>query len=167
MHAPRPKSSFCGIVAGLALSLGACSLADESPETTNGGSGSTPMAGTASGGSATGLAGSTQALKSFSGTSRRASSRMRVQASLSDSCMLFVVEMPVGMLLGQAKLRRRCGKVNLELRGWISLALRAQLENEIRHAADLSPSQSQAPQPARVPHPDGRSVGSRGLVAPT
>lgn len=75
--------------------------------------------------------------------------------------------MPVGMLLGQAKLRLRCGKVNLDLSGLISLALRAQSENEISHAADLSPSQSQAPQPARVSHPDGRSVGSGGLVAPS
>ena len=71
------------------------------------------------------------------------------------------------MLLGQAKLRLRCGKVNLDLSGLIWLALRAQLENRISHAADLSPSQSQAPQPARVPHPDGRSLGSRGAFAPS
>ena len=71
------------------------------------------------------------------------------------------------MLLGQAKLRLRCGKVNLDLSGLIWLALRAQLENGISHAADLSPSQSQAPQPARVPDPNGRSVGSRGIVAPS
>lgn len=57
MLALRPKSSFCGIVASLALSLGACSLADESPDTMTGGSGSTPTAGTASGGSAVGGAG--------------------------------------------------------------------------------------------------------------
>jgi lysophospholipase L1-like esterase len=68
MHAPRPKSSFCGIVASLALSLGACSLADESPDTVTGGSGSTPTAGTASGGSATGGAGAGTAGVGTAGT---------------------------------------------------------------------------------------------------
>jgi lysophospholipase L1-like esterase len=68
MHAPRPKSSFCGIVASLALSLGACSLADESPDTMTGGSGGTPTAGTASGGSATGGAGAGTAGVGTAGT---------------------------------------------------------------------------------------------------
>lgn len=40
--------------------------------------------------------------------------------------------MPVGMLLGQAKLRPGCGKVNLDLRGLISLALRAHWGTGIR-----------------------------------
>jgi hypothetical protein len=68
--------------------------------------------------------------------------------------------------LGQAKLRLRCGKVNLDLSGLISLVCGLNRRTNF-HAADLSPSQSQAPQPARVPHPDGRSVGSGGLVAPS
>src|SRR5262249_46229495 len=61
---------------------------------------------------------------------RRASSRMRFHASFSDSCMPFFCSEAVGMSLGQAKLRPRCGKVNLDLRGMISLGFAAHGEQD-------------------------------------
>lgn len=70
------------------------------------------------------------------------------------------------MLLGQAKLRPRCGKVNLDQNPLMRLICRAHRMTGIWHATDLSPTQSQARQPARFPRPDGRSLGSRSTLAP-
>lgn len=71
------------------------------------------------------------------------------------------------MLLGQAKLRHGCGKVNLDRNRLTRVTLRAHQVPRICHAADLSPSQSQADQPPRFPGPDGRSLGPRGAFPPS
>jgi ribonuclease P protein component len=70
------------------------------------------------------------------------------------------------MLLGEAKLRHACGKVNLDRSGFARLTLRAHRRRRISYAADISPSQSQADQPPRFPGPDGRPLGSRGAFPP-
>jgi len=70
------------------------------------------------------------------------------------------------MLLGEAKLRHACGKVNLDRNGLARLTLRAHWRTRISYAADLSPSQSQADQPSRFPRPNGRSLGPRGAFPP-
>ena len=74
--------------------------------------------------------------------------------------------MTVGMLLGEAKLRHACGKVNLDRNGLRRLTLRAHRRRRISYAADISPSQSQADQPPRFPGPDGGPLGSRGAFPP-
>lgn len=71
------------------------------------------------------------------------------------------------MLLGQAKLRHGCGKVNLDLRGFSRLAFRAHRCTGILYAANLSSPQSQAHQPPRFPCADGGSLGSRGAFPPS
>ena len=70
--------------------------------------------------------------------------------------------MTVGMLLGEAKLRHACGKVNLDRNGFWRLTLRAHWRPRISYAADISSSQSQANQPPRFPGPDGGPLGPRG-----
>jgi ribonuclease P protein component len=69
------------------------------------------------------------------------------------------------MLLGQAKLRRRCGKVNLDRNGLLPLRFRAHSRTRIWYAAHLSPSEPEARQPAGFPCPDGRSLGARSALA--
>lgn len=69
------------------------------------------------------------------------------------------------MLLGEAKLRHACGKVNLDRSGFERLTSRAHWRTRISYAADISPPQSQADQPSRFPGPDGRSLGSRGAFS--
>lgn len=69
------------------------------------------------------------------------------------------------MLLGQAKLRHRCGKVNLDQMGVSSLVSRAHCTPGILYAADLPTTQPQAHQPARIPRPDGGSLGSRSALS--
>lgn len=70
------------------------------------------------------------------------------------------------MLLGQAKLRPRCGKVNLDRNAIVRLIFRAHRMTGNWHATDLSTTQSQARQQARVPRSHGRSLGSRSAFAP-
>ena len=74
--------------------------------------------------------------------------------------------MTVGMLLGEAKLRHACGKVNLDRNGFRRLTLRAHWRTRISYAADISPSQSQADQPPWFPGPDGGPLGARGAFPP-
>lgn len=71
------------------------------------------------------------------------------------------------MLLGEAKLRHACGKVNLDRNGFGRLNLRAHWDLRIWNAAHISPSQSQANQPPRFPGPDGGSLGPRGAFPPS
>ena len=75
--------------------------------------------------------------------------------------------MTVWMLLGEAKLRHACGKVNLDRDGLRKLTLRAHWRRRISYAADLSPSQPQADQPPRFPGSDGGPLGPRGAFPPT
>lgn len=75
--------------------------------------------------------------------------------------------MTVWMLLGEAKLRHACGKVNLDRSGFLRVTLRAHWRTWISYAADISPSQSQADQPSRFPGPHGRSLGPRGAFPPS
>jgi ribonuclease P protein component len=75
--------------------------------------------------------------------------------------------MTVGMLLGEAKLRHACGKVNLDRNRLGRLTLRAHWGTRISYAADISPAQSQADQSPRFPCPDGGSLGSRGAFSPS
>lgn len=70
------------------------------------------------------------------------------------------------MLLGQAKLRPCCGKVNLDQMAPWRLSCRAHCTPGILYATDLSPTKSQAHQPAWIPCPDGGSLGSGSVVAP-
>lgn len=70
------------------------------------------------------------------------------------------------MLLGQAKLRPRCGKVNLDRNAIVRLIFRAHRMTGNWHATDLSTTQPQARQQARVPRSHGRSLGSRSTFAP-
>ena len=71
------------------------------------------------------------------------------------------------MLLGEAKLRHACGKVNLDRDGFRRLNFRAHRDLRISHAAHISPSQSQANQPSRFPGPDGGPLGARGAFPPS
>lgn len=71
------------------------------------------------------------------------------------------------MLLGQAKLRHRCGKVNLDRNRLLRVTFRAHWMTGISYATDISPPQPQARQSPRVPCADGRSLGSRGVVSST
>jgi len=75
--------------------------------------------------------------------------------------------MTVGMLLGEAKLRHACGKVNLDRNRFGRLTLRAHWRTRISYAADISPSQSQANQPPWFPSPDGGPLGPRGAFPPS
>ena len=70
------------------------------------------------------------------------------------------------MLLGQAKLRPRCGKVNLDLRAVSRLFCRAHCTSGIFHAADLSSTQPEAHQSAWIPCAHGRPLGPRSALAP-